>query len=148
MNNTGMSIIYIVSAKDKVAACTRSRHFYLWRALQAIFFILDSNKKRKYVPETNDFDDGLTQCPDDNDIFVSEMCSQPLDYQHEDKTTFKDSSTCKENETNSLSTGPSVIDIHGCKYFGQLVSNELLRFDTKKRYKVMQKILEIMHNEK
>lgn len=106
-----------------------------------------SEWKCKYVPEMTDFDDDRTQCPDDNDIFVSEMCSQPLDYQHEDKTKFKDSSTCPENKTNMLST-PSVIDGHGCNYFGQLVSNELVRFDTKKIYKIMQKMLEILHNEK
>uniref|UniRef100_A0A2H1VM84 SFRICE_013668 n=1 Tax=Spodoptera frugiperda TaxID=7108 RepID=A0A2H1VM84_SPOFR len=105
----------------------------------------DSNKKRKYVPETADFDEDRTQCSDDNDIFDSKMYSQPLDDQQEDENKNKDSSTYTEK--NSLST-ISVVDLHGSEYFGKLVSNELLRFDTKKRYEIMQKILQVFHKEK
>lgn len=39
---------------------------------------------------------------------------------------------------------PEVLDIHGCNYFGQFVSNELLRFDIDKRYVIMQKIIEML----
>ncbi|KAF9797466.1 hypothetical protein SFRURICE_005942 [Spodoptera frugiperda] len=70
----------------------------------------DSNKKRKYVPETADFDEDRTQCSDDNDIFDSKMYSQPLDDQQEDENKNKDSSTYTEK--NSLST-ISVVDLHG-----------------------------------
>lgn len=39
---------------------------------------------------------------------------------------------------------PTILDIHGCKYFGQLVSNELLRFKPYDRNIKMQQILDMI----
>lgn len=66
-----------------------------------------------------------------------------------------DRSTCLENNMVDSSKRiektkdderhvPTVLDIHGCKYFGQLVSNELLRFKPYDRNIKMQKILDLL----
>ncbi|KAL0829836.1 hypothetical protein ABMA28_003319 [Loxostege sticticalis] len=56
------------------------------------------------------------------------------------KKTTQDCATCTEKLTKDNFTNtekmleeveervPTIVDIHGCKYFGQFVSNELLRF--------------------
>lgn len=59
---------------------------------------------------------------------------------------FKSSATCTEIIGENIDRVPSVIDLHGCKHFGQFVSNDLLRFDADQRYIVMQKILEVLKN--
>lgn len=50
--------------------------------------------------------------------------------------------TCTDEKEDDIA--PTVLDIHGCKYFGQLVSNELLRFKPDERNIKMQKILDLI----
>lgn len=55
-----------------------------------------------------------------------------------------DSAKCIEKTKDDECHVPTVLDIHGCKYFGQLVSNELLRFKPYDRNIKMQKILDLL----
>lgn len=58
-----------------------------------------------------------------------------------------DSAKCIEKNKDDKCQDPTVLDIHGCKYFGQLVSNELLRFKPCDRNIKMQKILDIIREQ-
>lgn len=53
----------------------------------------------------------------------------------------KHSVSCEETKEHDA---PTVLDIHGCKYFGQLISNELLRFKPYDRNIKMQEILDLI----
>lgn len=56
----------------------------------------------------------------------------------------EDSATCTDKIKDDECQVPTTLDIHGCKYFGQLVSNELLRFKPYDRNIKMQKILDLI----
>jgi hypothetical protein len=79
-----------------------------------------------------------------------EQNSQPFfesDEEIAQKKFFKDNATCTERNYESKDMpDPTVVDIHGCKYFGQFVSNELLRHNHNDRYAIMQKIKEVLKN--
>lgn len=123
------------------------------------YFIVElPRKKIKYIPQTED----ETQCDDDDDVFYEN--SQRFDDWEPEvnkngetiKKTTKDCGTCTEKLTKDSFTStektleemderiPSTIDLHGCKYFGQFVSNELLRYNLNERYAIMQNIVEIL----
>ncbi|KAL0868600.1 hypothetical protein ABMA27_008063 [Loxostege sticticalis] len=97
-------------------------------------------KKIKYIPES----EIETQC-DDDDVFYQNSQT----YDEWESVVNKDKKLTKDNFTNTEKMleeveerVPTIVDIHGCKYFGQFVSNELLRFSVGERYKIMQKIIE------
>lgn len=112
----------------------------------------------KYIPQS----EVETQC-DDDDVFY-ENSQTYHDWEPEVnkgggtiKKTTKDCATCtekltKDNFTSTEKTReeidegriPTTIDLHGCKYFGEFVSNELLRFSINERYAIMQNIIEIL----
>ncbi|XP_053616027.1 uncharacterized protein LOC128678476 [Plodia interpunctella] len=119
-------------------------------------------KKMKYIPQS----EVETQCDDDDVFYENSQTyddSEPIanNVSGTIKKTTKDCATCtekiKDNSTSLPSTStkktreeiderqiPTIIDLHGCKYFGQFVSNELLRFSINERYAIMQNIIEIL----
>lgn len=119
------------------------------------FIVELPRKKIKYIPES----EIETQC-DDDDVFYqnSQTYDEWESVVNKDSGTIKkttqDCATCTEKLTKDNFTNtekmleeveervPTIVDIHGCKYFGQFVSNELLRFSVDERYKIMQKIIE------
>lgn len=123
-------------------------------------FVPELIKKRKYIPES----EIETQCDDDVELF--EQNSQASDFERvsevddtmEDGPTYttktkdstmrmtkttKNTATCTEKQTQDVAA-VTVADVHGCKYFGQFVANELLRFDITERYAIMQNIIELL----
>lgn len=111
----------------------------------------------KYIPQS----EVETQC--DDDVFYENSQTyddwEPIanNVSGTIKKTTKDCATCTEKITKDNSTStkktreeiderqiPTITDLHGCKYFGQFVSNELLRFSINERYAIMQNIIEIL----
>lgn len=126
----------------------------------SIFIVELPRKKMKYIPRS----EVETQCDDDDDDVFYEN-SQTYDDWEPDlnkdseiiKKTTKDCATCTDKLPKDTSTStektreevderriPTTIDLHGCKYFGEFVSNELLRFSINERYAIMQNIIEIL----
>lgn len=122
------------------------------------YFVVElPRKKMKYIPQS----EVETQC-DDDDVFYENSQT----YDDWEPEVYKDSGTIKKitkdcatsteklTKDNFTSTEktlegideriPTTIDLHGCKYFGQFVSNELLRFSINERCKIMQNIIEIL----
>lgn len=117
---------------------------------QIDLLFLDLNRKRKYIPETENYDNDETQCENEEETlnYVFEQNSQSYSDVGNDKPQkkFKNSGTCTEIDDKNTNSVPSIIDLHGCKRFGEFISNELLRFDADQRYIVMQNILEVLKN--
>lgn len=136
---------------------------YLFNCYKHIFFfVLELPRKRKYIPES----ELETQCDSDDEFQNSQTYDDwEPGQENEDilnsategtKKPTKDCGTYAEISTKDVSTltenimvqnkeqYTTVMDIHGCKYFGQFVSNELLRFNISERYIIMQKIIETL----
>lgn len=60
------------------------------------------------------------------------------------KKTMKDCAMCTDKTMTDEANDLEIVDIHGCKYFGQFVYNELLRFTIRERYEIMQKIIKTL----
>lgn len=60
------------------------------------------------------------------------------------KKKFIDAGTSTDDDIKKEDLNVSVIDLHGCKYFGQFIGNELLRFDIKETYERIEKNISLL----